>query len=549
MNTENLRSDLTIVAVEILLAVLVLAVLYWLSSRCLAIVFSMPVLDSFERGAAAVRASLRRVFVLGGLLLCLGMISANAFIRASGEELVPYTLGLLRGIPVDFWTGLAVAAAKILGLAMVIVLVLRILRRLLDHLGARAKAFEGIQANDESIDQLFRVLKQVFGRAAWLLVLVVSVRWLRVPEPAAAALIIALRVYLILAISRLVWRALDVIVATLEALAEKYADSKGLLRYYDRLRRLVPLLRRTIEYGIYLFAGTLVVSQLEATAPLADWGHRLIKILGLFFLSRMVIEIAHLVVKEVLLTRPELSASEQQQRLTFVPILRSGLKWGIFFVFGIFALRLLGINPTPVLAGAGIVGLAVGFGAQNLITDLVAGFFILFEEYYLVGDFIETGEASGTVEAIDLRTTRIRDTVGRYHIIRNGQIKKLINYSKEYTCAKVEVGVAYDSDLDEVFAALAAVGEKIHRDDDVLEPSAVLGVEDLGESEIVVRILTKVKPGCHKPVERAVRKLIKEEFDARGIEIPFARRVILFDRNKDGEDLAERLKPAGSRAL
>jgi small conductance mechanosensitive channel len=212
------------------------------------------------------------------------------------------------------------------------------------------------------------------------------------------------------------------------------------------------------------------------------------------------------------------------------------LKYFIYFGAGIMVLIEMGINPTPILAGAGIVGLAVGLGAQSLVNDVVSGFFILFENYYLVGDFIETGEARGTVEAIDIRTTRIRNPNGPQHILRNGQIGEIINYSKEHTRAVVEVGVAYESDLDHVFRVLEQVGKELkEKDHDVLEPTVVRGLQNFGESELLIRTITKVKPGQHRQVQRDLRKMVKEAFDREGIEIPYARRVLIL-KDEEGVD-------------
>jgi small conductance mechanosensitive channel len=243
-------------------------------------------------------------------------------------------------------------------------------------------------------------------------------------------------------------------------------------------------------------------------------------------------------VQETLITRARLSEDQKQRRQTIVPLVRSIIKYGIYFSAAVIVLKQLGINPTPVLAGAGIVGLAVGLGAQNLINDVLSGFFILFEEYFLVGDFIRVAEAEGTVESIDLRTTRIRDNDGRQHILPNGQIIGVTNYAKQYTYAVVDVGVAYESDIDIVFEVLDAVGKRIQESDsDVLEPTQVKGLQAFGESELTMRTVTKVKPGRHLQVERDLRKMIKEAFDDQDIEIPYARRVVILQQ-PDAQALA-----------
>jgi small conductance mechanosensitive channel len=184
----------------------------------------------------------------------------------------------------------------------------------------------------------------------------------------------------------------------------------------------------------------------------------------------------------------------------------------VYFTVGIFILYTLDINPTPILAGAGIVGIAVGLGAQTLINDIVSGFFILFENYYLVGDYIEAGKAEGkvvegTVEAIELRTTRIRHPNGQLQIIRNGDMGSITNYSKQYIFAVVDVSVPYDSNLAHVYQVIEEVGQKLKANStDILELTQIDGVESLSESNLLLRTLTKVKPGKHLQIQRILRK-------------------------------------------
>jgi moderate conductance mechanosensitive channel len=178
----------------------------------------------------------------------------------------------------------------------------------------------------------------------------------------------------------------------------------------------------------------------------------------------------------------------------------------------------LGFNPMPFLAGAGILGLVVGFGAQSLINDVVSGFFVLFEDTYLIGDTIETGPAKGVVEGIEFRTTRIRDADGRLHILRNGDIKEVINYSKDYTVAVVLVEVPYDADLRSVFATLSAAGDQVRAENpDVLQPTQIDGITVFGPRGMTVRTSTRVMPGRHEAVAAALRLAMKEAFDVQAL--------------------------------
>lgn len=247
-------------------------------------------------------------------------------------------------------------------------------------------------------------------------------------------------------------------------------------------------------------------------------------------------QVTNLAIEKLLLGNKSLSDLQRQRRLTIVPLIQSFLKYLIYFTAGIAILKNLNIDPTPILAGAGIVGLAVGFGAQNLINDMVCGFFILFENYYLVGDYIQVKDSQGFVEAIDLRTTRIRHPNGQVQILRNGEIKDIINYSKQYIYAVVEVPVSYKINLDRVYGIIEKIGKDLKENNqDILEPTRVDGVEKFGEHNVLIRTLTKVKPGTHNKTQRLLRKLIKDVFDREGIEIPFVERVVIL--NKDNPDL------------
>jgi small conductance mechanosensitive channel len=173
-----------------------------------------------------------------------------------------------------------------------------------------------------------------------------------------------------------------------------------------------------------------------------------------------------------------------------------------------------GVDTRPLLAGAGILGLAVGLGAQNLVTDVVSGFFILFENQYLVGDVIKIGDATGTVEEVGIRVTQVRDEYGKLHIIPNGQIKGVVSYSKGYVNAVVDVKLPSGRSLESVFRAMAEAGRRLRlRRPEVLAETEVRGLVEFGTSEMVVRAVTKVKPGTHHLMQNEYRRLLKEVLD------------------------------------
>lgn len=199
----------------------------------------------------------------------------------------------------------------------------------------------------------------------------------------------------------------------------------------------------------------------------------------------------------------------------------------------------IGISVTPLLAGAGVAGIVIGFGAQSLIKDLINGTFILLEQWYQLGDIITIGDASGVVERFNLRTTVLRDLEGTLHFIPNGEIKKLSNKTHTWSRALVEVGVHYKENLDRVVKVLEEVFDEIVNDNkykhSILERPEILGdggVDELGDSAVKFTIICKVKPAEQWTIGRQLRKRIKNKFDQAGIEIPYPCTNI-YIKNKD----------------
>ena len=226
-----------------------------------------------------------------------------------------------------------------------------------------------------------------------------------------------------------------------------------------------------------------------------------------------------------------LTANQREQRaVTLAGIFKGVSKIVIVLVAGLTILGILGINTAPLIAGAGVAGLAVSFGAQNLIRDFISGFFILLENQYKVGDVIRAADVSGQVEDMNLRITVLRDLEGVAHFIPNGEIKVVSNLAKEWSRAVVNVGVAYKEDLDRVVSILNRVGQELSQDPifglGILEPPQVLGVENFGDSQVTLRIVTKTRPLKQWETARELRKRIKAAFDREGIEMPFPHRVV-----------------------
>ena len=529
MSFESMVANAAVIGGEIVLLIAVFIIINLVVALIFRELKIIPVLKRFEERLETIRLNIKWVLIFICFALSLSVIAFNGYLIYRGKDLVEYGRQMLLDIPSGLWIEFGLGLAKIIGMVILATVVIRIIRGILSRLDAKAKAFEGIKANDESIESFFNSLYRILSNGIWLLVFVFAVWTLPYLSFLSPYLFLVFKIYIIISLGMLAVGSVAVIVDSLDALSKKYSSPDNILSYYSHLSGLVPLLRRSLEYIIYVFVATLVVMQIEFISQLAVYGPIAVQIIGIIFLSRVFVVVSDLVIDRIFAGTERSSELERQRQKTLLPLIKSFFKYAIYFIAFVLILRAMNINPAPILAGAGIVGIVVGLGAQPLINDLVSGFFILFENIYLVDDYIETETARGRVEGIDIRTTRIRDPNGQLHILRNGQLSKVINYSKSYTYAVVEVGVAYDSSLDHVYAVLKKTGEELkEQDPNVLEPTQVKGLENFGESELLIRTTTRVKPGKHLEVSRRYRKMIKEAFDRQGIEIPFARRVVIF---------------------
>ncbi|HSM02512.1 MAG TPA: mechanosensitive ion channel family protein [Acidimicrobiia bacterium] len=219
-----------------------------------------------------------------------------------------------------------------------------------------------------------------------------------------------------------------------------------------------------------------------------------------------------------------------QRSMALAAVLRSFTSIVIYGLAIMIALGEFGVSLGPLIAGAGIVGVALGFGAQSLVKDFLSGIFMLIEDQYGVGDIVDVGEASGVVEAVNLRTTRLRDVNGTVWFVPNGEIRRVGNKSQQWARAVIDVGVAYDTDLARATEVIKEVIDSVWNDHlenaTVLEEPEIWGIENFGDSEITIRAVLKVEPGEQWATAREVRKRLKMAFDRAGIEIPFPQRTI-----------------------
>ncbi|HAJ95164.1 MAG TPA: mechanosensitive ion channel family protein [Actinobacteria bacterium] len=255
----------------------------------------------------------------------------------------------------------------------------------------------------------------------------------------------------------------------------------------------------------------------------------LVIIVGVLIIIIIIVSIARRRLSRLLERKiPDDKILIRKRSLTFNSVASNLIVIVAFIAAALIIADQLGINVTPLLAGAGVVGMIIGFGAQSLVRDLINGLFILFEQWYQVGDVITVGEITGTVERFNLRTTIIRDIEGTVHYIPNGEIKTLGNRTQLWARAVVEVGVHYNEDTDRVVEILEEIFDEIMMDKKykkvILERPSILGdggISDLGDSAVVFKLICKVRAGDQWTIARQLRRRVKEKFDKVGIEIPY----------------------------
>jgi small conductance mechanosensitive channel len=230
---------------------------------------------------------------------------------------------------------------------------------------------------------------------------------------------------------------------------------------------------------------------------------------------------------------------EREKRTeTLVHIFETTGKVFIIIIAIFMVMKELGMDITPLLTGAGIAGLALGFGAQSLVKDFLSGFFILIENQFRVGDVIKIGEFSGMVERISLRTVVLRDLGGNVHVIPNGEVKAVTNMSYEWSRAVVDIAVSYREDIDRVMNVLNEVGKTMIDDElfkkIIWEKPFVTGINDLSDGQVKLQMLVKTAPLMQWEVGRELRKRIKSAFDREGIEIPFPHQVLITREKESG---------------
>ncbi len=259
--------------------------------------------------------------------------------------------------------------------------------------------------------------------------------------------------------------------------------------------------------------------------------HILLIVTFLFIAQKIIRQFIHKIVRSIVKShRYQTVQAERQREQTLEGVFRAASAVLLWIVGILLVLTSLNVNVPALLTGAGVVGIIVGFGAQNSIKDFLAGIYIILENQYRVGDIVTLAGVSGQVESISIRITRLRDLDGYMHIIPNGEAKVVTNMSFVFSNVNLNIGVSYDADIDKVIKVINAVGKDIAQDatwhEFISEPIAFLRVDSFDDSAVKVKCIGKVAPGKQWDVAGEFRHRIKDAFDKNGIEIPYPQRVV-----------------------
>ena len=255
--------------------------------------------------------------------------------------------------------------------------------------------------------------------------------------------------------------------------------------------------------------------------------------LGIVLTLGVTILIPRIIEAAVLRSKAEQTEEELNKRAeTLASVLTATAQVIIILVFAFMLLSELGLNITPILTGVGVVGIAIGFGAQSLVKDIIAGLFIIMENQYRKGDVVKIADVAGLVEDINLRRTVLRDLDGIVHVVPNGEIRVASDFTKGWSRVNMNISVSYGTDLDHAIAVINRVGQELANDPKwaplILKPPQVLRVDNLGDSGIDIKILGDTKPIEQWNIMGELRLRLKKEFDKEGIEIPWPHTKIYF---------------------
>ena len=365
-------------------------------------------------------------------------------------------------------------------------------------------------------------------------------------EPSEVMVNLGLSILVIAAVALTIWILRRLLHAGIDRLSAKGVLPEGAaapVKGPPRVARFSWLLLRAVMVVLATLAllsiwGLDLLGWLTTTGT----GATLSRLAGVLLIAVALIEVAGHVVDRLLtvLSRRVDGGRRNAQVKTLGPLVRGVVQGFIVVLASLTVLSELGVQIGPLLASAGVVGIALGFGAQTLVKDVLTGLFLVVEDIVAVGDNVAIGEWSGTVEVMTLRTIRLRNMDGTLHVLPYSEAQVISNRTKTFSAYVFNLGVAYDTDFDQAFAVMRRVGDELQADpaygSKILQPLEILGVDQLGESTISLKARFRTRPGDQWEIGREFNKRIKLAFDAEGIELPFPTRRLITEVVQGEED-------------
>lgn len=529
----------------------------------LATTYAVVVLASPQLTTRLILLSVNNAIILVGLVMCVvrALLAPDAPslrpIRCSDAAAAYLVIWVWRIVSVLVFGLVAADAGLVLGMdatthaflgktvwlivaALVVVVVLQT-RRAVRRAIRAPDGTEGLWATIRNrIGDLWHVVAITYVVAAWL------VRALEIPDGFTRMLEVSITSFIIVGIAkgleRLLARTLETYFIPADQVAADLSDIRA------RLHRYLPLGHRLAVAALWVLAG-LLLFEAWGLSPL-DWftsgalGGRLLaalfSIATTIAVALVIWEMANITIERHLkaLSKSAQAARSARAR-TLIPMLRTTMMIAIVIAVVISILSEIGVNVAPLLAGAGVIGIAVGFGSQKLVQDVITGIFLLFEDAIAVGDVVALGGLSGVVENLTVRSIRLRALDGAIHIIPFSAVTTVTNMTRDYGYAVFDIGISYDADPDRAATVLREIGREMREEDRwaavIREPLEVMGVERLADSAVIVRARFKTEPGGHWAVSREFLRRVKRRFAKEGIEIPFpTRKVVVEDQPGPG---------------
>ncbi|ELR99630.1 mechanosensitive ion channel family protein [Gloeocapsa sp. PCC 73106] len=514
--------EILVISSELLILLLVTIFLLWFNRQVYKKLIDSP---KFNLHHYRIKKNYNRLrlLILGVSLIIAGLIiSLSLWSISRGNQSNFYLLSFIETFSRAKLKNLAIASGKSLILIVITYYLTRDLPIWLEKISTAAQNLDNVEANDESIAGFFKLLSKVLRRGLWFFTLVISLNFFPISKDVANYSYVFLKIYLIISVALLINNSSQIIVDTITSISvqfiNKYPEESQFRKFYQKIRNIVPFIIKLLEYFVLILAITLCIAQIKPIANWSIWGQRLIKVIGVIFATRIALELINLVIDESFINNKKsvLTDHEQKVRSTLIPLVHNICHYVIIFIAGIMVLYAIEIDPLPLLAGAGLLGFGISLGAQEAIRDFIAGFFIIFENHFMVGDYVQIEDAEGVVQSLGMRTTIIRHPLGYYYVLRNGSIGLVVNYSKEGGIyVDVDINLPTYVPVNEIYLLVERVGNEIKNSysNTIVEFTKVTTIEKTSTQDLLIHTQTKVDPASRGKMGEVIKDLLQEAID------------------------------------